>query len=56
LAPCLKTAGKSTDSLIEAIYHPHKKFFLGVQWHPEHLFKINEDADNLFKEFIKACK
>ncbi len=55
LAPCLKSAGKATDSLIEAIYHPGKKFFLGVQWHPEHLFKTNEDAANLFKEFIKAC-
>lgn len=55
LAPSLKVAGKSIDSLIEAVYLPSKKFFLGVQWHPEHLFKTNDDAMNIFKAFIHAC-
>lgn len=55
LAPSLKVAGKAMDSLIEAVYHPGKKFFLGVQWHPEHLYKTDEDTMNLFKAFIQAC-
>ncbi len=55
LAPSLKVAGVSPDSLIEAVYLPEKKFFLGVQWHPEHLFRSNEDAYNIFNAFVNAC-
>ncbi len=55
LAPSLKTAGVSPDSLIEALYLPGHRFFLGVQWHPEHLFYTSEDALNIFKAFVNAC-
>lgn len=55
LAPSLKLAGVAPDSLIEAVYLPGKTFFLGVQWHPEHLFRTNEDALNIFTSFINAC-
>lgn len=55
LAPSLKLAGVAPDSLIEAVYLPEMKFFLGVQWHPEHLFRTNEDALNIFKAFVNAC-
>ncbi len=55
VAPSLKVAGVSMDSLVEAVYFPDHKFFLGVQWHPEHLFSTNEDALNIFKAFVKAC-
>jgi putative glutamine amidotransferase len=55
VAPALKVAGVSMDSLVEAVFLPEHKFFLGVQWHPEHLFSTNEDALNIFKAFVKAC-
>lgn len=55
MAPSLEVAAISPDSLIEAVYHPDKSFFLGVQWHPEHLYKTNEDAQKLFKAFVNAC-
>ena len=55
LAPSLKVAAVSFDSLIEAVYLPDSKFFLGVQWHPEHLFQTDEDALNIFKAFVDAC-
>lgn len=55
LAPALRSAGISSDNLIEAVYHPNHKFFLAVQWHPEHLYALNEDAAKLFLSFIKAC-
>ncbi len=55
VAPVLKVAGVSVDSLIEALYLPEHRFFLGVQWHPEHLFDTNEDALHIFKAFINAC-
>ncbi len=31
----LRVAAMSEDGVIEAIEHPDKRFFLGVQWHPE---------------------
>ncbi|WMJ88715.1 gamma-glutamyl-gamma-aminobutyrate hydrolase family protein [Anaerocolumna sp. MB42-C2] len=55
LAPSLITAGVSADSLIEAVYLPEHKFFLGVQWHPEHLFRTEDDAFRIFKAFVDAC-
>lgn len=55
VAPVLKVAGVSQDSLIEALYLPEHRFFLGVQWHPEHLYDTNEDALFIFKAFIAAC-
>lgn len=55
IAPSLKVAGISPDSIIEAVYMPGHKYFLGVQWHPEHLIYNNEDAQTLFKSFVYAC-
>lgn len=45
----------SEDGLIEAISIPEKKFFLGVQWHPEFLASTNEKiSQKLFEAFIEA--
>jgi len=55
LAPSLVIAATAPDSIIEAVYFPEKTFFLGVEWHPEHLFRSNEDALNIFKSFVSAC-
>jgi len=56
IAPALQIAGISSDNLIEAVYHPNHKFFLAVQWHPEHLYAVNEDAAKVFIAFINACR
>lgn len=56
LAPSLEVSGTSLDTLIESVYDPHKKFLLGVQWHPEHLYQFDEDANKLFLAFVEACK
>ena len=55
VAPTLKTAGWSKDGLVEGVYLPNHPFFLGIQWHPEHLYQVSEDASKLFKAFIQAC-
>lgn len=55
LAPSLKTAATSKDGLIEAVYLEDHPFFLAVQWHPEHLFRVNEGAKKLFDAFVKVC-
>ena len=55
LAPTLEIAATSFDSLIEAVFDPSKKFLLGLQWHPEHLFSFDKDQEKLFHAFVKAC-
>ena len=47
--------GEAADGVIEAISLENYNFFLGVQWHPEHLFSSNEDAMKIWKAFIAAC-
>lgn len=48
----LSQVAYSEDGIIEAIEDKTKKFFIGVQWHPETL--INDKSSNkLFDEFIK---
>lgn len=46
----LKVSAKSQDGIIEAVEDTNKKFFLGVEWHPESLNDIN--SKNLFDYFI----
>lgn len=55
VAPCLKEAAFSAeDHLVEAVYYPGKKFFLAVQWHPEMMFR-NEEQTRIFTAFAQAC-
>lgn len=55
LAPGIVMAGKSADGLTEAVSRPVSKFFLGVQWHPEHLYTESEDAKKIFEAFVQSC-
>ena len=52
----LKVVGVSQDGYIEAIEDSSKKFFIGVQWHPESMVKYDKEQNSLFKYFIKQCK
>ena len=55
------TTAQSKDGIIEAIEGKSKKFMLGVQYHPERMFKapssseLKEHAAKLFEAFIKAA-
>ena len=51
----LDISGISSDGLIEAIEDKNKRFFIGVQWHPESMIDYDENQKNLFKSFIKIC-
>lgn len=42
----------SKDFIIEAIEIPNRKFFMGVQWHPESLY-FDDNSNKLFDYFIK---
>ena len=46
----------SEDGLIEAISVKNKKFAVGVQWHPEFSYKVNDESVKLVQAFVDACK
>lgn len=56
VAPELNVAARSRDGLVEAVYLRDHPFFLAVQWHPEHLFRVNEGAKKLFTAFVDASR
>ena len=37
VAPGLLVSAASDDGIVEALEDPTRRFFLGVQWHPEYL-------------------
>ena len=52
----LEVSARSYDNIIEAIEDKNKKFFIGVQWHPESMIKYDENQNKLFSYFIGCCK
>jgi len=54
LAPCLKTCAVSEDGLVEAVYDPDLDFFMGVQWHPEGSYSIDENSRKVLGMFARA--
>lgn len=56
LARSLVLNATSADGIIEAIAMEHHRFFLGVQWHPEHLFFVDEDMAKIWRAFIRAAE
>nr|MBP3259307.1 gamma-glutamyl-gamma-aminobutyrate hydrolase family protein [Bacilli bacterium] len=44
------------SDVIEMVEDNHKKFFVGVEWHPEDLYMFDEDAKKLINMFIKSIK
>ncbi|WP_426350949.1 gamma-glutamyl-gamma-aminobutyrate hydrolase family protein [Alloiococcus sp. CFN-8] len=55
LAPKAMPMALSEDGLIEAFYVPSKKFVMGVQWHPEYLFKEDKKQLGVIDAFISSC-
>lgn len=58
---CVKDLGKDVipvavapDDIVEAIEIAGCKFALGVQWHPEFLYKNDENSRKIFELFIEA--
>jgi putative glutamine amidotransferase len=51
----LLEAADSEDGLIEGIEYANQRFVIGVQWHPETLYKKNKEHEALIREFIKEC-
>lgn len=51
----LLVSALSADGVIEAVEAPTKRFFLGLQFHPEEMFAVNEIARRIFKAFVDAA-
>lgn len=54
LAPSLRAVALSSDGLIEGVEHPAREFALGIQCHPEELFRKQEWAARLFGGLVAA--
>ena len=50
----LEISGISSDNIIEIIEDKTKKFFIGIQWHPESLNNI--DSKRIFDYFIEKAR
>ena len=55
LADSLQVNALSPDGIIEAVEKKDHPFFLGLQWHPEHLQRIDEH-EKIIKAFVDACR
>lgn len=52
----LDVSVRSLEGVIEAIEDKNKKFFIGVQWHPESMYAYDKVQSRLFNLFIEACR
>ncbi len=51
----LSVSAISNDNIIEAIEDKNKKFFIGLQWHPENMYNKDLNSRKIFDYFIKVC-
>lgn len=51
----LRVCAKAPDGMVEAAECEKHPFFLGVQWHPERLWRTDCISKRLFLAFVKAC-
>ena len=44
------------DGYIDGLESPNRTFYMAFRFHPESLYKIDENHNKIFEEFIKICK
>lgn len=52
----LKITAYAPDGISEAVEDASKRFYIGVQFHPESLIKKDKNMNNIFTGFIKTCE
>ncbi len=52
----LRVMAEAEDGLTEAVWHPDRRWVLGVQWHPEWLSARDPASRALFAAFAEACR
>ena len=51
----LAVMAQAEDGIIEAIYMPGRRYFVGVQWHPERSFDVDAKSRKIFAHFLHCC-
>lgn len=54
-AESLKVSAVTEDGIIEAVESTEHDFVIGVQWHPEGTYLVDEASRKIFKAFIEAA-
>ena len=52
----LKCVAYSDDGVVEVVEDESKKFYMAVQFHPESLYKTDENMNRIFEKFIEICQ
>jgi len=52
IAPGFKIEAIAPDGIIEGISKNDREFFVGVQWHPELMWRENKEQQKLFEWFV----
>lgn len=55
-SPLLDQVAFCEDGYADVVESKDKKFYVGVRFHPESLYKKDETMNNIFKYFINVCK
>lgn len=56
IAESLVVSAVSKDGIVEGLEKRDHPFFLGVQWHPEHMSAKSQQQQKIFEAFVAACK
>jgi putative glutamine amidotransferase len=54
--PGLAVSAVAPDGVIEALEDRSRRFFIGVQWHPEYLYRRHRAHRSLFEALVKAAR
>lgn len=54
--PLLDKVAFCEDGYADVVEAKDKDFYIGLRFHPESLYKIDENHNAIFQEFIKICK
>ncbi|GAX88804.1 gamma-glutamyl-gamma-aminobutyrate hydrolase family protein [Effusibacillus lacus] len=54
-APGFVVSGTAPDGVIEAVESPAHRYVVGVQWHPENMWRRHPIFYQLFKTFVDHC-
>jgi putative glutamine amidotransferase len=52
----LAVSAVAPDGVIEALEDRSRRFFIGVQWHPEYLYRRHRVHRALFEAFVNAAR
>lgn len=55
IAAGLVVTSRADDGIVESVEVPDRRYFVGVQWHPEEMAFGREDMMHLFRTFAAAC-